>query len=66
MKYYLVIVQNDSAQAIYVYDGIDAALAAYHSELAYRAESRVKTLCVIIDSFGNTIRKECWSATEEV
>jgi len=60
MKYYLAIVQNDATQAIYAYDGIDAALAAYHSELAYRAESRVKTLCVIFDNFGNTVYKECW------
>ena len=31
----LVIIQNDSARAIYAYDTYDAALAAFHAEMAY-------------------------------
>lgn len=60
--YYLAIVQNGTTQALYSYSSYDAALAAYHSELAYRAEGRTSTLCVILDEYGNTINKELWRA----
>ena len=49
-KYYLVIIQNDEAQAIYKYDSYNEALAAYHNELAYRAEERTSTRCAILNS----------------
>ena len=61
--YYLAIVQNGTTQALYAYNTYDAALAAYHSELAYRAEGRTSTLCVILDAYGNTMKQEFWSAT---
>ena len=60
--YYLAIVQNGTTQALYAYSNYDAALAAYHSELAYRAEGRTSTLCVILDEYGNTIKQELWRA----
>lgn len=60
MKFYLIIVQNDSSQAIYSYESLDDALAAFHSELAYHAEGRNRTLCIIFDSSGECIRKEEW------
>ena len=62
--YYLVILQNNSSQAIYPYNSYDQALSAFHSELAYRNESRTKTVCVIIDSVGNTLKKECWASSD--
>lgn len=63
--YYLVKIQsgtNGNSQAMPAYNTYDEALAAYHSELAYRAEGRTSTLCVILDEYGNTINKELWRA----
>ena len=62
--YYLAIVQNGTTQALYAYSSYDAALAAYHSELAYRAEGRTSTLCVILDMYGNTMKQEYWTVTQ--
>lgn len=58
--FYLVIVQNNAICAVYSYNNVDAALAAYHAELAYRNETREKTMCVILDDYGFTIQKEVW------
>ena len=58
MKTYLLIVQNDSTAAVYSYDDYDTALTAFHTELAYRGEGRESTLCVIIDSYGDTVKRE--------
>lgn len=60
--YYLVIVQNDSIPAIYSYPTEEAALAAFHSELAYRAEGRTSTKCSILDSNLIAIRNESYVA----
>ena len=56
----LVIIQNDSARAIYAYDTYDAALAAFHAEMAYRAEGRDSTVCVILNRIGELIKREDW------
>lgn len=60
MRVYLVIVQNDSTAAVYGYDDYDSALTAFHTELAYRGEGRDSTMCVIINSEGDTIKQELW------
>ena len=66
--YYLVIIQNDSAQSIYAYNNMDDALAQFHSELAYRAETRTSTVCVILDSNGALVKRDMWKmeVVEEV
>lgn len=61
--YYLVIVQNNNTQAVYSYNSIEAALAAYHSELAYRAEGRTSTKCAILDSELMLVRSETYTAS---
>lgn len=63
--YYLAIIQNDSAQTIYRYQNFDDALAAYHSELAYRGEGRTKTVCAILNDEGTNIKWECWAKESE-
>lgn len=65
--YYLVIVQNDSIPAIFSYETLENALAAFHTELAYRAEGRTSTKCSILDADLMTIRNEVYiaSANEE-
>lgn len=64
MKYYLVIIQNGNTQAIYEKANYDAALSAFHSELAYRAEGRTSTMCMIIDGNGNVYKREMWPSIE--
>ena len=60
--YYLAIVQNDEAQAFYRYSNYEDALAAYHTELAYRAETRKSTKCAILDGDLNMLRQETYTA----
>ena len=60
--YYLVIVQNNETQAIYRYDSRDAVFAAFHSEMAYRAEGRTSTKCAILDSDMCIVRSEIYTA----
>lgn len=60
MKFYLLIVQNNSSQSVYAYDDLDDALSAFHSELAYRAEGRTSTMCLISDYQGCVVKKEYW------
>lgn len=62
MNYYVLIVQNASTQAVHSHPSFDAALSEFHSELAYRAEGRTSTLCMIIDDEGNVYNKEYWKA----
>ena len=59
-KYYVVIIQNDNTQAVYAYTDFDAALALYHTELAYRGEGRNKTICTILNSIGHEMKTEIW------
>lgn len=62
MRFYLVIIQNDTSQAIYPYEDYSAALAAFHNELGYRHETRISTTCVILNSQGELMRRERWDA----
>ena len=56
----LVIIQNNSSRAIYAYDTYDAALAAFHAEMAYRADGRDSTVCVILNRIGELVKREDW------
>ena len=62
MMYYLAIVQNDETQALYRYNSYEDALAAYHSELAYRAEARKSTKCAILNGDLQLLRQETYVA----
>ena len=62
MKYYLIVVQNDSAVAIYSYDSMDSVLAAYHTELAYRNEARISTDCAILNEDLQVMMRESYNA----
>lgn len=62
--YYLILVQNDSTPAIFSYSSHDEVLARYHTELAYRAEGRTSTRCMILDSNLNVTEKDQWSAPQ--
>lgn len=58
--FYLAIIQNDETQALYRYPDYDTALAKFHSELAYRAAGRRKTVCTILNSLGELVKTEYW------
>lgn len=60
--YYLAIVQNDTTNALYTYNSFEDALAAYHQELAYRAEGRTSTKCAILDNDLHMLRQESYVA----
>lgn len=58
--FYLAIVQNDETQALNRYNTYEEALAAYHTELAYRAEGRTSTKCAILDKDLSMLRQETY------
>lgn len=58
----LVKLQNDSATTVFKYDDLSSALAAFHAELAYRAEGRTSTMCAILNRAGEVVKKERWEA----
>ena len=59
--FYVVIIQNNETPAIFGYGSYDAALAAFHTEMAYRAEGRTSTKCMIVDSELLTLMRETWT-----
>lgn len=59
--YYVVIVQNNETQSVYRYSTYNEALAAYHAELAYRAEDRTSTKCAILDENLCSVRQEVYT-----
>lgn len=64
MKYYLVIIKADS-QAINVYDSQDAALSAFHSEMAYAYNAHINTTCIVTDTYGSQIKRERYESPEQ-
>lgn len=58
--YYLAIIQNETTNALYVYNTFEDALARFHTELAYRADGRTSTKCVIFDSELRTMKAEVY------
>lgn len=60
--YYLAIVQNENTAALYSYSTYEEALAAYHTELAYRAEGRTSTKCAILNGDLQLLRQETYVA----
>lgn len=65
MNYYLTIIQNDETCAVYKYTSYDEALAALHSEMAYRGGGRTETLCILMDETGGIMKSEFWKKQEE-
>ena len=65
MNYYLTKIQNDDTCAVFKYSNYDEALAALHSEMAYRGNGRTQTLCIIVGGDGSIPKMEYWKAQEE-
>lgn len=64
--YYLVIIQNDTTQAVYSYETLDAAISMFHTELAYRGDGRNRTVCVILNKNGELVKREFWERPVEL
>lgn len=63
--YYLAVIQNNNTAALFSYPTYDAALAAYHNELGYRAEGRTITKCALLDEELLTVMRETWTASTD-
>ena len=64
--YYVAVIQNNNTPALFAYNTESEALAAYHTELAYRAEGRTSTVCAILNSTLQVLRNEIWEAEPTV
>ena len=62
MKYFVTIVQNDSTCACFAYDGRAAALGKFHTEMAYAMNAGITTLCNVMNSNGNVVASEKYTA----
>ena len=60
--YTVVIMQNNTTPAIYAFATYNEALAYYHTELAYRNESRTSTKAAILDPDLHMLRQETFTA----
>ena len=62
--YYLVVIQNagtaSAATSINAYENRDATFAAFHTEMAYRHESRLNTVCLILDEYGDLVIRDTY------
>ena len=56
--YFLIKIQNGDTPLLQGYTDWNTCLAAYHTELAYRHESRTSTVCIIMNSRGDIVKKE--------
>lgn len=66
--YYFVTIQTanqETTQVILAYQTFDEAYRAFHYELQYRGGNREKTVCLILDENGQTIRYEVWFREQE-
>lgn len=62
MKHFVFAVQNGTTPAAAAYDNKADALAAYHTEMAYRHESRTSTTGIVVDAAGHVVAMETYTA----
>lgn len=55
--YYVIIIKPDS-HAINRYDNQDAAMSAFHNEMAYAYNNHINTTVVVTDIYGSQIKRE--------
>ncbi len=65
MKYFVAIIQNGDIGAMNTYNDKNAAMAAYHQEMAYRHPTRTSTVAVVFNSNGNVVAKDSYIAPVE-
>lgn len=57
-NYLFLVIQNHTTPNVQVKSSFDAALAAFHTELGYRHETRTSTICIIMDMNGNELMRD--------
>ena len=62
MKHFVFTIQNGTVPAAAAYDNKQAAMAAFHTEMAYRHESRTSTTSVVVDATGRIVDKDSYTA----
>ena len=65
MNYYNVVIQinsaGESSQAVYKFDTRDAAIASFHTEMAYGINAGLNGVtCVVIDQQGAIHMTDSW------
>lgn len=61
MKHYVAIIKEDS-RALYEHADKKAAMASFHSEMAYACNAGITTLCLVIAESGSVIASEKFTA----
>lgn len=61
MKHYVTVIKDDS-RACYEYEDKTAALASFHTEMAYACNAKISTLCVVVNSNGTIVKVEKYTA----
>lgn len=67
MFYLLIIQTNDQDQdthLFYTYNDLNDAYALFHTELGYRHETRKRTVCVLMNSYGDKIDKQVYDSED--
>lgn len=54
--FFVTIIKDDS-QAITRYNEVEAAMSAFHSEMAYAYNAKVATTCYVTDKYGHFIQQ---------
>lgn len=63
--FYTIIIKSDS-QAVNRYDSINAAEAAFHTEMAYAYTADVTTTCLIVDATGKRLKLDSYVKPEPI
>ena len=65
-QYVFLVIQNHQLPIVSVKASFDDALAAFHTELGYRHETRFSTICIIMDTNGNEFLRDSYEKMVEV
>ena len=59
-KWYLITIQNEETIQALGFTNWNELLARFHQELAYRHESRRSTVCIILSSTGQELKRDTY------
>ena len=66
MKHFVSIIQNGETPAMFAYDDKNAAMAAFHTEMAYRHPSRTSTVAFVFNANGTVVAHDSYIAPAPV
>lgn len=58
MKYCVVIIQNESTTASYMFDKKSDAIARFHHEMEYANNANITTVCTVVNTDAVVIASE--------